>query len=175
MNPYGPAPYRSPILRTETESIVAASAASEPFALLGVVCAFLLVAGCASGGHSDPRPIPAAWTSEVLAVGEQGHSGFATVTVLPDLGTRANLTLSGGTAGGRHPWHIHEGRCGEDAGGPVGPADAYPLLQPDERGNASATASLAATLDGDEAYHINVHHSLEDPTIVGCGELILAD
>jgi hypothetical protein len=139
-----------------------------------VVCVLLFVAGCASGGHSDPRPIPAAWTGEVLAVGDQGYSGFAIVTVLPDGGTQANLTLSGGMAAGRHPWQMRTGRCGDDAGDPVGPADAYPLLEPDERGNASASALLDASLDANEAYRVTIHGSLEDPTVVGCGELIRA-
>lgn len=139
------------------------------------ICVFLLLTGCASGGHSDPRPIPAAWTGEVAAVGDHGHSGFSTVTVMPDGGTRVNLTLHGGSAGGRHPWHVHEGHCGEDTGPPIGRADAYPLLEPNERGNASGTASLTEVLDPDTDYRVDIHQSIDEETVVGCGELILAN
>ena len=146
---------------------------------IAFICAFLLLTGCASGGStSDPRPIPAAWTGDVEAVGDGEQGGFATVTVLPDGGTRANLTLRGGTPEGAHAWHIHAGDCGDepdDSAESVGPADAYPLLEPDSRGNASGTVSLATSLVPDEKYHIDVHRSLDDPTILACGNLILAD
>lgn len=139
------------------------------------ICAFLLLTACASGGHSDPRPIPAAWTGDVEAVGDHGHSGFATVTLLPDGETRANLTLRGGSTGGRHPWSIRTGKCDEDPGPAIGSASAYPPLEPDERGNASAGAILATVLDPDADYRVDVHQSVDDPTVVGCGELILAN
>lgn len=139
------------------------------------ICLFLVSGACASGGHSDPRPIPAAWTGDVQAVGEHGHSGFATVTVLPDGETRANLTLRGGAAGGRHPWHIRAGNCGDDPSAAIGSADAYPPLQPDERGNASGTAILQAVLAPDGDYHVEIHQSADDSTVVGCGRLILAN
>lgn len=147
---------------------------------IAFICAFLLLTGCASGGsNSDPRPIAAAWTGDVEPVGDAGPAGFATVTVLPDGGTRANLTLRGSTAGGKHPWHIHPGHCGDDPEQParsaVGPADSYPLLEPDARGSASGTASIPAVLDRDEEYLVDVHQSLDDPAVVGCGDLILAD
>ncbi|HUP19064.1 MAG TPA: hypothetical protein VM778_03825 [Gemmatimonadota bacterium] len=138
------------------------------------ICFFLLITGCASGGHSDPRPIPAAWTGEIAAVGEHGHSGFSTVTVMPDGGTVVNLTLQGGSAGGRHPWQIREGRCGEDTAA-IGRPDAYPPLEPDEQGNASGTASLTEVLDPDTDYRVDIHQSIDDETVVGCGELILAN
>jgi hypothetical protein len=119
----------------------------------------------------------AAWTADVEAMGAEGHSGFATVTVMPDGGTRANLTLRGGSAGGHHPWHIHEGLCpaGDSEPSPVGievgRSEAYPALEPNERGNASATASLPLQLDPDAEYHVDIHQSQEDASVVGCGDL----
>ena len=162
-----------------TDAAVAAWDEGEGEVMLRIafICAFLLLTGCASGGNSDPRPIPAAWTGEVEAVGDHGHAGFSTVTVMPDGGTRANLTLRGGSAGGRHPWHVHPGRCGDSGSveaSAVGRMDAYPPLEPDERGNASGTASLDASLDPEAEYHVDVHQSLDDATVVGCGDLILA-
>lgn len=143
-----------------------------------LVCGFLALAGCASGGETDTRPIVAAWTADVEAMGAHGHSGFATVTVMPDGFTRANLTLRGGSAGGRHPWGIREGQCpGGDsepsaAGAEVGPPDAYPALEPNDQGNASATAVLNLSLDPDSEYHVDVYQSAEDSQVVGCGNLL---
>ena len=76
----------------------------------------LLACGCAKQ-ERDPRPVAGSWVGEIEAVGEHGHSGFAVVALLHDGGTRANATVTGGSAGGVHPWHIHEGGC--DGDGPI--------------------------------------------------------
>jgi hypothetical protein len=144
---------------------------------VAVISGFLLLTGCASGAETDSRPIVAAWTADVEAMNAEGHSGFATVTVMPDGDTRANITLRGGSAGGRHPWHIHEGLCpaGDSEPSPVGAqvgrAAAYPVLEPNEQGNASATATLNVRLDPDAQYHVDLHQSPEDEEVVGCGDL----
>ncbi len=128
-----------------------------------------ILVGC-HGQARDTRPVAGSWFADVRAMGEHGHSGFAVVTLLPDGGTRANLTLSGGSAGGVHPWHIHEGTC--SSGGPiVGDPSAYPVLQPDAGGNASATVALDVGLSTDADYHVNIHQSPDDDTVVGCGDL----
>jgi hypothetical protein len=141
------------------------------------ISSFLLLTGCASGGETDSRPIPGAWSGDVQSLGAEGHSGFATVTLMPDGETRANLTLRGGAAGGRHPWHIHAGLCpsGDAEPTPVGPEvgdpEAYPALEPNDTGSASATAVLSVPLDPDAEYHVDVHQSEDDSTVVGCGDL----
>ncbi|HET6360694.1 MAG TPA: hypothetical protein VFH11_01395 [Gemmatimonadota bacterium] len=138
---------------------------------------FLLLTGCASGGETDSRPIAGAWSGDIQSLGAEGHSGFATVTLMPDGETRANLTLRGGSAGGRHPWHIHAGLCPSGdaeptAVGPeVGDPGSYPVLEPNDTGNASATAVLAVPLDPGAEYHVDVHQSEDDATVVGCGDL----
>ncbi len=144
--------------------------------IAGISC-FLVMTGCASGGETDSRPIPGAWSGDIQSLGAEGHSGFATVTLMPDGETRANVTLRGGSAGGRHPWHIHAGQCPSgDAdtttvGPEVGDPGSYPALEPDDAGNASATATMAVPLDPDAEYHVDVHQSEDDPTVVGCGDL----
>ncbi|HEU4463625.1 MAG TPA: hypothetical protein VFS53_01135 [Gemmatimonadota bacterium] len=138
---------------------------------------FLLFAGCASGGETDSRPIPGAWSGDIQSLGAEGHAGFATVTLMPDGETRANITLRGGAAGGRHPWHIHAGLCpsGDAESAAVGPEvgdpQAYPVLEPNDTGNASATAVLGVPLDPDAEYHVDIHQSDEDSSVVGCGDL----
>ena len=140
-------------------------------------CLLPLLTGCASGGETDSRPIPAAWTADVQGMVGTEPGGFATVTVLPDGETRANLTLRSGTAGGRHPWRIREGRCpgGDSEPGPVGNevggADDYPPLEPNEGGNASGTAILGVMLARDAEYHLDVYESEENMSVVACGDL----
>lgn len=117
------------------------------------------------------RPVAGAWTADIAAIGETGHSGFATITLNADGGTRANATLAGGSVGGVHPWAIHAGSC-ESEGALVGNEEAYPVLEPNERGNASATATLTETLATDEAYALRIYASSEDrEAVVGCGDL----
>jgi hypothetical protein len=144
---------------------------------VSLICVFLLLTGCASGPETDSRPIPAAWTADVRAMVGTEPGGFATVTVLPDGETRANLTLRGATAGGHHPWRIREGRCpgGDSEPGPVGNevggAGAYPPLEPNASGNASRTAILALMLERDAEYHLDVYESEENMSVVACGDL----
>jgi hypothetical protein len=141
------------------------------------ICAFLLLTGCASGPETDSRPIPAAWTADVQAMVGTEPGGFATVTVLPDGETRANLTLRGASAGGSHPWRIREGHCpsGDSepgaVGNEVGGAGDYPPLEPNDSGNASRTAILAIMLARDGEYHIDVYESEENMSVVACGDL----
>lgn len=135
-----------------------------------VLTSLAVLTGCAKQ-EQDARPIPGSWSGEIQAVGEHGHSGFAVVVLLQDGGTRANATLTRGSAGGVHPWHIHEGLCSE-MGPIVGDADEYPLLRPDASGDASATVWIPVALSLDEEYSVNLHQSPEDDTLVGCGELV---
>lgn len=143
---------------------------------LGLTMVFLLTGCGAFGGRDvDMTPVAAQWTADVRAIGESGHSGFATGAITTTGRTRMNVTLSGGSAGGVHPWHVHVGGC--DANGEiVGSADTYPVLRPDERGNASATATLELALEPDEEYSVHIHDRPDDvDTIVGCGDLVLRD
>lgn len=137
-----------------------------------IVVAGLLVFVACSKQERDARPVAGSWAGEIQAVGEHGHSGFAVVALLVEGGTRANATLTGGSAGGSHPWHLHDGGC-DTNGAVIGNASAYPTLRPDESGNASATVTLPITLALDAPYSIHLHQSPEDDTLVGCGELVL--
>lgn len=135
------------------------------------VLAAALFLGC-GGQASDRTPVPASWIGEIAAIGEDGHGGFATASILRPGVTRVNVTLSGGSVGGRHPWHVHTGTCGS-GGEIVADATAYPILEPNARGNASATATLDIELDPEADYHVNLHASPDDlGTLVGCGDLI---
>ncbi|MDX1660629.1 MAG: hypothetical protein R3326_02460 [Gemmatimonadota bacterium] len=137
------------------------------------IAALFLLTGC-WGREVDTRPVAGLWSADVRAVGEHGHSGFATGSILVSGATRMNVTLSGGSAGGVHPWAVQAGLCGSE-GPVVGREQDYPVLRPNERGNASATATLDVRLDPSADYHVVIHQSDEDHTIVGCGQLIATD
>lgn len=140
----------------------------------------IMVLGLAACGsreaqvESEPPAEAAAsaeWTATIRATGMgPGHTGSATVTTTAS-GTRARVELSGGSGGGTHPWHIHRGACGS-GGEIVGGATAYPVLEPDATGYATATARLDVRLQPGESYHINIHQSPQRTgEIVACGEL----
>jgi len=141
------------------------------FATHSLIVAGLLVLVACAKQERDARPVVGSWSGEIEPVGEHGHSGFAVVALLVEGGTRANATLTGGSAGGNHPWHLHEGACG-DNGPVIGDPSAYPPLRPDESGNASATVTLPVTLSLDKPYSVHLHQSPDDDTMVGCGELV---
>ena len=144
------------------------------------ICLFLLLTGCASAkpdSELDRAPIAAAWTADVQGMGGTEPAGFATVTAMPDGGTRANLTLRGGAVDGRHAWRIREGLCAEGDSDPdpigseVGVAGDYPALEPDGGGNASGTASLPLTLEKGSEYHVDVYETESANVVVACGDL----
>lgn len=140
---------------------------------LGVLVAVVGLAACSARGEMDTSGTGnlQSWTGDIAADGGGGHSGFATASTDGSGGTRANVTLTGGSEGGNHPWHIHAGACGSN-GAIVGDATAYPALRPDASGNASATATLDVALDPQASYYVNLHQSPTAlGTIVGCGEL----
>lgn len=133
----------------------------------------LVMTGCAmigGGQEHDPRPVAALWRADIRSLTPHGHSGFATGSILPTGETRMNVTLDGGSAGGVHPWSVHEGEC-RQLGSVVGPVEAYPVLRPDARGDASATATLDTALDPASEYSILVGQGDDPDAVVGCGEL----
>lgn len=134
------------------------------------------LAGCGSREaevQSEPSAAAATaeWTATIRATGMgPGHTGSATVTTTAS-GSRATVSLSGGSGGGTHPWHIHRGTCGS-GGEIVGSPTAYPVLEPDATGYATATARLDVSLQPGQSYHINIHQSRQrTQEIVACGEL----
>jgi len=138
--------------------------------IITIITAVFLAFGC-SKQQRDPNPIAGSWIAEIEAIGEHGHSGFAVLALHHEGGTRANATLTRGSAGGTHPWHIHEGTC-DVSGDIIGDPGAYPLLRPDASGDASATLLIPIALSLDAEYSVRLHQAPDDDTLVGCGELV---
>lgn len=85
--------------------------------------------------------------------------------------TQAVLNLSNASPGGLHPWAIHLGQCGRDAG-VFGNSGDYPPLRvsSDGTGLSSATVAIDTPLSG--AYFVSVQASPANADLtVACGNL----
>jgi hypothetical protein len=83
---------------------------------------------------------------------------------------RATVRIAGSVVGLVHPWALRAGRCGE-AGGVVGPADAYPTLEVRADGTAEATTTLPVAMPLGRAHVVTVMRSRSDSTVIACGLL----
>ena len=98
-------------------------------------------------------------------------SGWMAAQAQDTTKTQAHVEISNAAPGGRHPWHVHRGRCGNDLG-ILGPADAYQVLEVSNDGRAATTATLDIPAPTSGDYFINVHASPSNmSTIVACGNL----
>lgn len=85
--------------------------------------------------------------------------------------TEARISLDGATAGGSHPWMIHEGSCNLP-GAALGAATDYPAITVGQDGRGNAVATVNARLDEAKDYIVVVHASQSDMnTVVACGDL----
>lgn len=111
------------------------------------------------------------WQGDIRPEGGSNLGG--TVMIMPAGAAQATatLTLTGATAGGTHPWHVHSGTCA-DKGPIVGPPSAYTPIAADASGAARVEATLPFATPASGTYSVNVHMS---PTqmgmIVGCADL----
>lgn len=85
--------------------------------------------------------------------------------------TLASVTIRNAAPSGRHPWAVHEGRCGADRG-VYGSADDLELLEVDDDGRASSTGRIGAEMRDSGDYFVAVYAS---PTnrqlVVACANL----
>jgi hypothetical protein len=85
--------------------------------------------------------------------------------------TVAQVSVSNAVPGGKHPWHVHRGRCGADQG-IFGPADAYKPLEVNNDGRATSNAELSVATPRTGEFFVNVHASRQNmATIIACGNL----
>ncbi|HEX6911647.1 MAG TPA: hypothetical protein VF142_14695 [Longimicrobium sp.] len=152
--------------------------------VLAVSVALLAISGCSQTPKVESDPERGAvdvdmeppgqaetWTATLSPVGGSGVSGTARATDMNDA-THATISITGARSGGVHPWHIHEGRCGDPNPPIVGPASAYPPLNVGSGGTATAQAHVPLELNEAKNYIVNVHASPTDlGTIIACGDL----
>jgi hypothetical protein len=111
------------------------------------------------------------WNATLSPVGGSGVSGTATAMDMDDA-THATVNIRGATGGGVHPWHIHEGTCGDANAPVVGSPAAYPPLNVGSGGTATAQAHVTVELNEAKNYIVNVHASPSNMgTIIACGDL----
>lgn len=115
------------------------------------------------------------WTAQISSRGTPDVEGSATarsVGIEGGSGTAsASIEIHGATPGARYPWHVHPGTCA--TGGPIlGEANDYPVLVAEADGTDEATAAISAGMDDESRYHVNVHRSPSDLTVISCGDLV---
>jgi hypothetical protein len=148
-----------------------ALAASRQAAVALAAAGLLLAGGCASRSSvAPPSPRVDDWAGTLQPQG--GSTIRGAVLLRTGHGqTGVSVTVAGARPGSQHPWHIRAGVCGS-SGPVVGAAAAYPVLQVNSAGDASASAVLDVQLTEGAAYYVNVQRSPSDTaTIDACGEL----
>jgi hypothetical protein len=133
----------------------------------------VMLAACASSPEEEDKDI----VSNRVGDWETSLSSTAGSTVRGSskaqsvgVGTGVTISIEGAAASAQHPWHVHTGTCAT-GGGIVGDASAYPVLTAGVGGAASANASIGVALREDQRYHVNVHRSPTDLTVIACGDL----
>ncbi len=143
----------------------------------------LVLAGTSCGGRQaveiDPsaQPVQNRWNGtlgsppELAGVSEIRGNGWMGPDEKNADRTRAHASVANAVPGGKHPWHVHRGRCGSDQG-IFGPADAYEPLEVGDDGRASSTAELSVPTPRTGEFFVNIHASARNMgTIVACGNL----
>jgi hypothetical protein len=148
-----------------TLSAVAALAACNPFASRPKV------------GQIDPENSSAntRWNAILSTPGDMTGAvdlhGTATLAAHGMGKSVATITISNAAPSGVHPWHVYEGKCG-DNGPVVGSATAYPPLNVDAGGTARGAATLPLELPTSGTYYVAVNASAANmETVVACGNL----
>lgn len=138
-----------------------------------MIISTLVLAACASGGSNDDGDAVSDrvgdWNTTLSPTNNSSVRGTAKAQSV-GVGFGANISISGAAAGAQHPWHVHTGTCA--TGGPVvGNAADYPVLVSNASGTASANATINVALNEQQNYHVNVHRTPSDLTVISCGNL----
>lgn len=115
------------------------------------------------------------WSTQLSARISSGVTGAATarsVGIGGGTGTSsATVEIRGAAPGARHPWHVHTGTCA--TGGPIlGEANDYEVLVAGPDGTDEQTAAISTGMSDGTRYHVNVHRSPSDLTVISCGDLV---
>ncbi|HEX9107494.1 MAG TPA: hypothetical protein VF832_09705 [Longimicrobiales bacterium] len=85
--------------------------------------------------------------------------------------TTVTLSVANATPGGRHPWELHRGQCGDDQG-VFGPSSAYKAIEIGGDGKATASARVPLETPTSGSYFVSVQASAANgETTVACGNL----
>jgi len=146
-----------------------------------VAASVAILAGCNPFHHAtklsndDPNYGRRWHASLVTPKGLQGVAqitGNATWGPAPQEGASlVKVSISNATPGGQHPWALHHGQCGNDAGVIGSPGD-FPALHVGNDGTASQSATLAIVLPRNGEYFVSIEAAATNAGIVvACGNL----
>ncbi len=128
-------------------------------------------------GQIDPQNSSAntAWNATLSTPGGMTGAvdlhGTASLAASGQNKSVATVTITNAAPKGVHPWHVYEGQCG-DNGAVVGTATAYPPLNVDNDGRATASATLPLALPTSGSYYVAVNASAANmQTVLACGNL----
>jgi hypothetical protein len=140
----------------------------------------ILGGACGGGRATELRtseyPAGTRWSAtlatpaNMVGAGQIGGTAWMASAGSPEE-TRVEISLLNAIPGGRHPWHVHRGQCGNDRG-ILGPAEDYGLLEIGGNGKATKAVTLPVATPTAGQYMVNVHAAPENlGTIVACGNL----
>lgn len=114
----------------------------------------------------------ASLVSPAALAGAVQMNGSATMQPGTSAGsTDFSLNIANATPGGVHPWQVHRGRCGADAG-VVGSAEEYGTIRIGDNGQGTTTASVKMETPTSGDYFVTVQASPANlGTVVACGNL----
>jgi hypothetical protein len=129
------------------------------------------------GGDEIPPPGVIQWRADITSNDPYIWSLFGTATVLMNEGEdafTASVEIRNDVAGSARPWHVHFGTCAS-GGGIVGDDTAYPRLFTGSDGAAALAVTMRGVgLDPNAAYHVNIHESdAQFSVLIACGDMIL--
>lgn len=112
------------------------------------------------------------FTAIITGFGQYSNlSGVSRVLLdVPDV-FDAEILIRSDVPGLVRPWHVHFGNCAS-GGAIVGPPEAYRALTVGGDGTAVVAAQIASPFNLAGEYHVNVHFSPTDQTVIACGDLI---
>lgn len=139
---------------------------------LACLAGLLLLAACAPRQQvrgAESRQI-VDWRGQLEPVNDSGVRGAVAIRTGHGQ-TGVSVSIAGARPGSMHPWHIYSGACGS-GGSIVGSTSAYPVLQVNSTGDASASAMLDVALHSGASYYVNISASPTDvETVLACGQV----
>lgn len=149
---------------------------------IAAVSALVVVAASCFGGGQAVRVSPeggeganrwqATLSSPRSLAGAVDISGTAWMAPGEERGTtRAAIRIQNATPGGVHPWEVHRGRCGSDAG-VMGSQGHYEPLEVNDDGLAEAAVTLPVRPPEEGDYFVVIYASPNNRDLtIACGNL----
>ena len=98
--------------------------------------------------------------------------GIASLAATGASTSLVTVSITNAAPNGAHPWHLYQGQCGDAGATIVASGTAYPPLNVDKYGKATAAATLPMALPTSGSYFVAVNASETNmQTVLACGNL----